>query len=1046
MNSLKRHLKYFEGSSDKFWQIEAIGQQFTVVYGKNGTSGTSQTKTFDTAEECLKIAEKLVAEKLKKGYSEDGAATVASTNAVGRSQTRQKVALQEILDEYDQLIKNRNLDGLLPFLKAKSSGHLEGLRKHISKAKRFWMNYVDLTKEPEFRKNSKSNWGSRGDVLQGNIITLSAIALFDKSSIASWDEPLWLFNDPDKHKMLLDILEWAKPNWLDTYILDKIRRNDWSTVKYSTLRRLEKNNLISYNPELFARSLRCFEHRYNNNENEPSKNEIHRMLDALINDEITYQRDVPELFNYEINLHNESARYRNNNVGPYLFFSIWEYLYTRLLAENKIDRKFFIENALQLQTKDWNNNLKSFFRKRLEEIDLTPQELIDFQETIFSFSHTIYPPIVSYGLDLCKRMVEHPDFNISSFLEWVSALMMRADCKAAIKSTLPILEKIAKSNPVYQAGVAETLADVFMIPDMTLQERVAKTLQKLGKVESDTLKEKLLSYLPQMQGNVKSLLDQWLEGESTTLTEAIEEYHYQPDQAKLLSKPLLLPDTWNDILFQFGKFISSDEPHEAEILLNTFICKQHLFPNDYQEQLGPYLKQLEGTYFEAVFKNELKAFLMCEMRNINSPYLNRSNHYCELDTLLTIKTITGVTSRKMRQGSTLPLLSLPSHFPYWIAPKLLLERIIAYQERDEKLEMVDLSIALSRMCREEVEEALPLLPQIDENLQPLIRFSLGVDKNMELEKNTVLSKLMNLISRNNPFTENHALWAVAARTQYPLETFREFDKTFLVGMPFVARPFRPGFYFKEKWNEWKNYQTKQIERSPSWVELRFDLPEYYKIPNQLLYALDVHRGSDVWQANLHHRANVFYWHSIMPQNPEPLALRLAASACKHADHSSIELKGYLDIVNRPEFWFSELTTLVFACSFFQEKKDIRFMATEVLINLIEQKKLDAHFFGEKAAFLISGKYGVLLRFIDALVAIKDVSPLHNAALFQILDAVVRNLNIQEKLPTNFKKLVEHYLDVMTKTQQQPSPEALGFFVQWKENASIKNLVKQLVKN
>ena len=120
------------------------------------------------------------------------------------------------------------------------------------------------------------------------------------------------------------------------------------------------------------------------------------------------------------------------------------------------------------------------------------------------------------------------------------------------------------------------------------------------------------------------------------------------------------------------------------------------------------------------------------------------------------------------------------------------------------------------------------------------------------------------------------------------------------------------------------------------------------------------------------------------------------------------------------------------------------MSTEVLINSIEQRKLDVTVFGEKIAFLISGKYGALLRCIDALAAIKDVSAGHNLALFMILDAVFKNLNIQEKLPTNFKKLVEHYLDVTAKTQQQPSPEARAFFTKWKENASLKNLIKQII--
>lgn len=39
---MKKHLKYIDGNSDKFWQIEVLNNEFTVTYGKNGTSGTSQ--------------------------------------------------------------------------------------------------------------------------------------------------------------------------------------------------------------------------------------------------------------------------------------------------------------------------------------------------------------------------------------------------------------------------------------------------------------------------------------------------------------------------------------------------------------------------------------------------------------------------------------------------------------------------------------------------------------------------------------------------------------------------------------------------------------------------------------------------------------------------------------------------------------------------------------------------------------------------------------------------------------------------------------------
>ena len=63
---MRKHLKYIDGSSDKFWQIEVNGSEYTVTYGRNGTSGTSQTKTFTDSEECLKVAEKLLNEKIKK--------------------------------------------------------------------------------------------------------------------------------------------------------------------------------------------------------------------------------------------------------------------------------------------------------------------------------------------------------------------------------------------------------------------------------------------------------------------------------------------------------------------------------------------------------------------------------------------------------------------------------------------------------------------------------------------------------------------------------------------------------------------------------------------------------------------------------------------------------------------------------------------------------------------------------------------------------------------------------------------------------------------
>ncbi|WP_420912552.1 WGR domain-containing protein [Leptospira weilii] len=70
INFIQHYLTYKDETSDKFWNIDANGQSFTVTYGKTGTPGQTQTKEFKDEATCLKEAKKLLNEKLKKGYAE----------------------------------------------------------------------------------------------------------------------------------------------------------------------------------------------------------------------------------------------------------------------------------------------------------------------------------------------------------------------------------------------------------------------------------------------------------------------------------------------------------------------------------------------------------------------------------------------------------------------------------------------------------------------------------------------------------------------------------------------------------------------------------------------------------------------------------------------------------------------------------------------------------------------------------------------------------------------------------------------------------------
>ena len=79
---MKRTFLYSDDKSSKFWDIEIDGNSFTVNYGKAGTNGQTQTKDFADDAACQKAAEKLIAEKTKKGYVEQGGDTSAPVASV----------------------------------------------------------------------------------------------------------------------------------------------------------------------------------------------------------------------------------------------------------------------------------------------------------------------------------------------------------------------------------------------------------------------------------------------------------------------------------------------------------------------------------------------------------------------------------------------------------------------------------------------------------------------------------------------------------------------------------------------------------------------------------------------------------------------------------------------------------------------------------------------------------------------------------------------------------------------------------------------------
>ena len=77
-----RRFELVEGTSSKFWEVEQDGSDLNIRWGRIGTQGQSQTKSFADDAKAASALTKLVNEKTGKGYTESGVEAGTSASPV----------------------------------------------------------------------------------------------------------------------------------------------------------------------------------------------------------------------------------------------------------------------------------------------------------------------------------------------------------------------------------------------------------------------------------------------------------------------------------------------------------------------------------------------------------------------------------------------------------------------------------------------------------------------------------------------------------------------------------------------------------------------------------------------------------------------------------------------------------------------------------------------------------------------------------------------------------------------------------------------------
>ncbi|MFD2970200.1 DUF6493 family protein [Sphingobacterium bambusae] len=1039
-----RHLKYIDGNSDKFWQIEQEGNTHTVTYGKNGTSGQSKTKTFDSEEASVKDAEKLTNEKIKKGYSDDGTVVVpnidssAKRSGTGFSSSQQaKLQLQETLRT---LIKSGKAVDVLPFLKEYSKGNLELLKKEIKQAKKYWMSYVDLSNDAEFRQMASHGWGKRGTNSQEYKIKLLALGTFSLSDSTTWSEFVDLLSQ-QQDPILADLLDWAKPDWLAEYLKQQYQKNDWNYVAYSALRKWEAQGLLAFEEEVYARSLTNY-HQWRANEKD-----VEKYVRYLLDDPLTVSRDIPLLFAYETNIQNIYLHFDYQSKENVLF---WDQIFDHMLSEGKVDKRWLFISALEAQTKSWNPNLRSYFRKLIERLNVENEMLLQEQTAIFPLLHAELPAVVNFAVELLKPLLLDSKFDLLEFENWLAAVFMRADVKKSIKTLLIQFDKILKIQVKARASLLLLVSDVFMVPELQLQERAVKLICKYGDTNDADLSEKLSLYSDQLLGNLKDELKPFLsDDEGLSLEEVlaplqgdVNSYLPQAATVPVLEEILEQPQDWSGILFQVGKVLGDNDSVQMEILVNAWMIHRASFPDDYKVQLEPYTKQLNKTYRESAWFHYFSNFLHAIYYNPEKISLQPDRYMTHSKTVAVLGNLLLTVQRRMLANVNLPLLSLPTHAPCYVNPLQLVERLLQYEKAEQAIDLLDFSVAVSRMPRVHVEAAWAAAQSLqDGKVKDLLRYALGLSDELLVDKKSWLQKLLPAKQSNDSLWAG--IWATAARTHHPNGNFEQLAAV-LNEVPFAVAPFRPEPKFESAYYMAYNYATKKQEPEYLGEKLLYALPTFGEIPATFLYGKDLFfRGKDGVSPYYIYGSDVAYMYSLMPQNPEALALFLTSVYSRMNDYAGKSSSALLHCMLHPSYVIDLQSSFYLATCCFNKEKEVRIIAGEVLLHSVEQGRLQPSVMGKDIGFLISHNYGPLGRLIDVLAAVKDISPSQTDALRQVLEATFIATQLGEKPPLNLKKLLEMYFDVKSKSISAIGKNVLEALQRFETVKSLQSILKKI---
>ena len=680
----------------------------------------------------------------------------------------------------------------------------------------------------------------------------------------------------------------------------------------------------------------------------------------------------------------------------------WQKVFTLLCKKNYFPDKSFITSFIEVLLNPWKKNVLDMYCRWIEGLVPSDEELLPSQHTLFALLTLDKSSLINFAMKCIAQISSHPDFDFQAFADNFALCFTVPKIAKSQLIGVEILEKYYQKQAPSNLDYREQLAVLFTVPDVKLQEKVASLLTTYFNQEG--LPEVIAPYrdylkiptpVPPSEGKEASH-NSTQETDTTPPTLCPSSEEREVDNTLLT----LCPPSGERGIFLLGDCLREPAAHTIDVFLEGLITLQDDFPADWTKSLSPYIKQLtkrvdkEEIPTDVILLGVLRALIDRRPLALDPKCRYTWEEFCQKREKLSEKEFEAYTldyylgnARQVlpflfRKGQMvidfilqhchLPLLSTPTHLPFYIEAEVLVDKLLQYETQGKAPDLDDIIVACNRLLFKEVSAAAKeKARQLKGVYAPAIQYYLGLTDEIQLTEELL------------------PLWAQITRIKHPNREFPEFAATSAKDILGVVKPYLIGY----GWQENKSHKKFVFEHHTKWIGV-----SYTDLKNAFPYRYyNANGGSSPISTIFEYKI------SLNPHYPDAMlcdyiSTWVTRNEVREIRNMSLPLEVLLryNISLRHSGWLYIGTALLF------EKRPSRDLAYEYICQAITRGE-DLSYLKTYLAQVLAWDFLPISRFIEFLDR-----PTHDPKIKtfgkDVIALYLEEAEKQDKLPKNHKKL------------------------------------------